>query len=1052
MKGKQGFVIFVIMLVVLVPIHSSRALAEINSVNAHGSSEVEGMVRSHDSVTVEAMFDSIPDEAKIDFYGLREFDECEDAVCTYTSENMEISEEEEMEIIEYSEGNIVDSKSVQLNVDDEPPEIKDLKIEREGSIYKFDAKMKDYPSTCSGIGSLNVLVGEDIKETFEVDSSVCSLEKDFELSAEELSLHRGDNEICLEVYDRVGIPSERKCKTIFFDDREPELKDFRLLDMEGNEIEYVSEHKSIEAKVKVNVTDLQLNEVKGNFSDFNKNVNYYDVEAECQENGEDYVCFWDDLMIRSGEGELDYEVSAEDEQGNSALVDSSFVLTYDDSPPTVERIYTLPQVGDDDDKLYVSSGKNRIYIDFSDEASGFINQQVYADIVAGGKHFGNNEVENCKKKDNKWRCYWEIDISQDAEGDGELTLDTSSRDDAGNYLEEEIEKEIKIDTQEPVVKEANPPEDICPYAGSGMDIELVVESESPVKVNTTASEITRPPEPENFEADCELEEENEYKCDLHIDELVRTHTEASVNLNVMDAAGNKKMEGVDVEVCEAIEGEAPDLVDVDYFTTTKVDRRTLSYLDLPVPVNLRLEPLSQSEIVDLGVTCESPVEEAHITNKESLQPVLITRVGEEAAEGSEEPLNLNCTLELMLQKGGEFYTEPQREELEINLDATPGFGEMGASVEEKIDELDEKIEDIEDRIDSWEDWNNWLSKICSLAETLASMNSVMALIRSTFYGISAAMTSVCDPVTSNMNPVTAAICKSGWVIWKGSCEVTSRYHNYITRWVWDPSWLSGYTSGTGQWIKWLCFIYSCKLCTWDYADSVADITGIDSQIVRATGSFASTYHSLGGLTDSTFLRAAGGTVSGATSAWADDRHETSRIGLILDGNTMDPYKSIHAARACLCIPGIIYNLKKDKQIKCMYRNCLQERAEAGLPTDYCDKVHRERQCLYVEGAQWKALGTHEVFDFFQNLVGLIVRNLPAVVAAEAWSGACREYVYGVGAECIYAYSIPLTYQNFELRAVGCHVAGAGLQLMQVGSFMDVDFDKYDAGLEGDTVC
>lgn len=64
-----------------------------------------------------------------------------------------------------------------------------------------------------------------------------------------------------------------------------------------------------------------------------------------------------------------------------------------------------------------------------------------------------------------------------------------------------------------------------------------------------------------------------------------------------------------------------------------------------------------------------------------------------------------------------------------------------------------------------------------------------------------------------------------------------------------------------------------------------------------------------------------------------------------------PYKSIEYSRHLYCIPGIIYNLKKHKQIKCMQYKCIEANAAAGVPVSTCDQAYSERYCLYVESAQ-----------------------------------------------------------------------------------------------------
>jgi len=82
----------------------------------------------------------------------------------------------------------------------------------------------------------------------------------------------------------------------------------------------------------------------------------------------------------------------------------------------------------------------------------------------------------------------------------------------------------------------------------------------------------------------------------------------------------------------------------------------------------------------------------------------------------------------------------------------------------------------------------------------------------------------------------------------------------------------------------------------------------------------------------------------------------------------NPYKSIHYATSTLCMPAIVYNLKKEKQIKCMYRNCLMNHMTTGLSTTKCDMAFKERECLYVESAQFKKHGYMD--DFFDNLWNL----------------------------------------------------------------------------------
>ena len=56
----------------------------------------------------------------------------------------------------------------------------------------------------------------------------------------------------------------------------------------------------------------------------------------------------------------------------------------------------------------------------------------------------------------------------------------------------------------------------------------------------------------------------------------------------------------------------------------------------------------------------------------------------------------------------------------------------------------------------------------------------------------------------------------------------------------------------------------------------------------------------------------------------------------------------------LCVPGVIYNLEKYRQIKCAYGLCLIQMASGGGPMEGCEKTYKVQLCLAVYG---------EVFNF-----------------------------------------------------------------------------------------
>jgi len=76
----------------------------------------------------------------------------------------------------------------------------------------------------------------------------------------------------------------------------------------------------------------------------------------------------------------------------------------------------------------------------------------------------------------------------------------------------------------------------------------------------------------------------------------------------------------------------------------------------------------------------------------------------------------------------------------------------------------------------------------------------------------------------------------------------------------------------------------------------------------------------------------------------------------------NPYESKHYAKFARCIPALLYNYRKEKQINCLYRNCLVNHADTGLPITNCLLAFKERHCLYVESAQYREHGYSDILE------------------------------------------------------------------------------------------
>jgi len=160
----------------------------------------------------------------------------------------------------------------------------------------------------------------------------------------------------------------------------------------------------------------------------------------------------------------------------------------------------------------------------------------------------------------------------------------------------------------------------------------------------------------------------------------------------------------------------------------------------------------------------------------------------------------------------------------------------------------------------------------------------------------------------------------------------------------------------------------------------------------------------------------------------------------------NPYKSIHYAKSCMCIPAEAYNLKKDVQIKCMYRNCITDLMIKGLPITPCTEMYKERECLYVEGAEYKR--GMNVLDIFSSIFTALLSNYGFIIAGIAYLVGCLDYVLPTGqAYC----ALPPAGG----RSAGCGVWGALNTINEIISLKNIakfSAEEYSQELGGIDYC
>jgi len=105
---------------------------------------------------------------------------------------------------------------------------------------------------------------------------------------------------------------------------------------------------------------------------------------------------------------------------------------------------------------------------------------------------------------------------------------------------------------------------------------------------------------------------------------------------------------------------------------------------------------------------------------------------------------------------------------------------------------------------------------------------------------------------------------------------------------------------------------------------------------------------------------------------------------------MNPKDSMVVALLTACLPGIVYNLDKWRQIQCMYAHCLQEGVkQQGLPVIACEDQKDYAKCKYITGEIFRAFPITAIFDYYVDMIKDALSNPFKIIGAAAALGCAK---------------------------------------------------------------
>ena len=138
---------------------------------------------------------------------------------------------------------------------------------------------------------------------------------------------------------------------------------------------------------------------------------------------------------------------------------------------------------------------------------------------------------------------------------------------------------------------------------------------------------------------------------------------------------------------------------------------------------------------------------------------------------------------------------------------------------------------------------------------------------------------------------------------------------------------------------------------------------------------------------------------------------------------LNPQDSLVVSIATLCVPGIIFNLQKLRQVFCVKADCYKNQVPTGTPAKMCQDLQQYQTCKYVTGELTQIIPLAGLFNYILSLVREFISN--PLYAVDAIIGvACVPEIhvkyggYAAGA-CLIHDLLGLTADVFsDLKGIG----------------------------------
>lgn len=651
---------------------------------------------------------------------------------------------------------------------------------------------------------------------------------------------------------------------------------------------------------------------------------------------------------RSESGSL--YVNASDMLRNTKKQRFDFEILLDTTSPVVQSIKTGVEYKN---KSYASPNVNTtITAKIKESGSGFSARKVFMNL-SQLNGLSNVAAESCTELSGTWTCVWNVNLTSRNE---QATVTITAQDDAGNNAVGNLSAVILIDSQPPVMTNfsfrciGNETE-LAYYCKEGDLAEISIRISDDLPANARANLSLLASGLSNVAGDCTVNETSPVLTDC---KYTVEGIEPSVIFNrsvafmMTDLAGNRNTSKKVIPVLSISNLSESDFWSVSQITRSPkmIDAQTTGLIQHRVFFHLFLEPKQDNiEILSLqskGCTGNTqfldggsegqvyPVEFFNNLGRDPRDPFIKFTL-ETANIG--KSLNFVCELSIISRVGKEVVPE-EIENVSLTIPLFDlSIGELGQQVNKEIEDVTKRVENTK-WIGDIQNIINIAAKICNLINVWGTLVNAYATFSAAFEAWNYVPVGGSSKLAEFQKIKTE---KFKNLFYNDIINTAGEYCGYIScdrGLIWGQ-WYENMidkSRDTFEWSKNMHF--NCK-----------QVIEKDSKLV-----VRSQFQQFPGLSDST-LQKCGATI------WP-----------------VSPKDSIILSAATGCIPGILYNLEKQRQIDCTYLLCLKKEVPNGIPLEACKAQHGYAECKYFYGQVFQILPFAHFFQSLAEQVKTIVKN------------------------------------------------------------------------------